>query len=100
MDGNASLLPVWLKAWEVWSAIGERLVSQSLPSARQVKEMRGSGRSEDQVLQTVLDSTPSQALLVGLLEAILQVTSISCMHVLYYHLLLYIVNVSISVSIK
>ena len=73
VDGSAALLPVWMKAWEVWSVIGKRLVSQTLPSASQVTSTLSEGRTEEQVLQSVLDSAPSQAQLVGLLEAILQV---------------------------
>ena len=68
MPGHLSL---WIKAWDTWVSIGERLVVQRVPSPKEISTLLQSHKSES--LNAMCSVVPSQTLLVSFLEVLLKV---------------------------
>lgn len=76
-EQQSLLMSLWDKAWDTWAAVGERLVHRHAQGARQLQEVLKSGGTEE-VVQSLVSAIPSQAILVSLLEVVLQVHECVC----------------------
>ena len=65
-------MSLWGKAWHIWTAVGERLVLTRPLEGRVLQDVLSHELAE-QMLASVVDTIPSQAILVSLLEVVLQV---------------------------
>ena len=65
-------MSLWNMAWDTWTAVGENLVLRHTLDASQLQDVLQSNGPEEMV-HSLVDAIPSQAVLVCLLEVVLQV---------------------------